>query len=357
MNPRLSPTLAIAQAVDRRRSLGEKAWSLSSPSFPVPEKLPDISGDWFKLSEPAGIPELRKKAQDAFFGKWIAPQHQCIVTAGAKAAIFSIFKTITNTGDTVIIPQPAWPSYIDLALAAGAKPITIKRLTDSFCIDILELKTLVETRRPKAIIISNPCNPTGRITPRSELKELVKICNIFDLYLIIDQSFSSIVFDHNSWKTSVITDVRKLILVDSFSKNFLMQGARVAATLVPNDISEHVIRMHETFMSSAPTPAQKIALWAMEWENSMPDLSQQRNLAKRFILEMNWSSYPQQGTFYFFPKIPNMEEFSKRAKDNGIFLLQGDAFGAGYKDHFRLCFGKSVDELKTIFTKLSDKLK
>ena len=95
----------------------------------------------------------------------------------------------------------------------------------------------------------------------------------------------------------------------------------------------------------------------MQWENSMPDLSQQRHLAKRFILEMNWSSYPQQGTFYFFPKIPNMEEFSKQAEDNGIFILQGDAFGVGYKDHFRLCFGKSVEELNTIFTRLSENLK
>ncbi len=355
MNTRRSPTLAIAQAVDRRRSLGKKAWSLSSPSFPVPEQLPDISGDWFKLSDPAGIPELREKARDTFFRKWIAPQHQCIVTAGAKAAIFSIFKTITNFGDAIIVPQPAWPSYIDLALAAGAKPIPIKRLTDSFCIDISELKALVETTKPKAIIIANPCNPTGRIVPTSELNELATICNKFNLYLILDQSFSGIVFDHDSWETSVITDVRKLILIDSFSKNFLVQGARVAATLVPNDISEQVITMHQTLISSAPTPAQKIALWALEFEKSMPDLSQQRKLAEQFISEMNWSSYPQQGTFYFFPKIPNMNRFCKEAEDNGIFLLQGDAFGAGYKDYFRLCFGKSVDELKTIFAKLSKK--
>ena len=81
-------------------------------------------------------------------------------------------------------------------------------------------------------------------------------------------------------------------------------------------------------------------------------LSQQRHLAKRFILEMNWSSYPQQGTFYFFPKIPKMEEFSKQAEDNGIFILQGDAFGAGYKDHFRLCFAKPMSELQMIFDKL-----
>ena len=133
-----------------------------------------------------------------------------------------------------------------------------------------------------------------------------------------------------------------------------MQGARVAATLVPSDISEHVITMHQTFMSSASTPAQKIALWAIDSKNSMPDLSQQRNLAEQFISEMNWCSYPQQGTFYFFPKIPNIEEFSKQAEDSGIFLLQGDAFGSGYKDYFRLCFGKSVDELETIFAKLSE---
>ena len=136
-----------------------------------------------------------------------------------------------------------------------------------------------------------------------------------------------------------------------------MQGARVAVGLVPNDISEHVVTMHHTFLSSAPTPAQKLALWAIEYKKAMPDLSEQRNLARQFILEMNWSSYPQQGTFYFFPKVPNMKEFCKQAEDNGIFLLQGCAFGARYTDYFRLCFGKSVGELETIFARLSEKLK
>ena len=352
-----SPTLAIAEAVERQRSLGKKAWSLSSPSFPVVEKLPNISGDWFKLSEPAGIPELREKARHVFFSKWDVPRHECIITAGAKAAIFSIFKTITNSGGAIIVPQPAWPSYIDLVFAAGAKPIIIESLTESFCIDLLELKAIVETKKPKAIILANPCNPTGRIIPKNELKEIAKICNSFDLYLILDQSFSGIVFDRKSWENSVITDVRNLILIDSFSKNFLMQGARVAAALVPKDISDYVITMHQTLISSAPTPAQKLALWSIEFKNAMPDLSQQRNLCMQFISEMKWSSYAQQGTFYFFPKIPNIKKFSKHAKDNGIFLLQGDAFGARYKDYFRLCFGKPVSELETIFSRLSKKLK
>ena len=77
----------------------------------------------------------------------------------------------------------------------------------------------------------------------------------------------------------------------------------------------------------------------------------------QFILDMNWSSYAQQGTFYFFPKIPNIKKFCKHAEDNGIFLLQGDAFGARYKDYFRLCFGKPVSELEIIFARLSKKLK
>ena len=71
MNLKPSPTLAIAQAVEKRRALGKKAWSLSTPSFPEPDMLPDISSKWLKLSEPAGIPELRRKAQNIFFQKTV----------------------------------------------------------------------------------------------------------------------------------------------------------------------------------------------------------------------------------------------------------------------------------------------
>ena len=73
MNLKPSPTLAIAQAVEKRRALGKKAWSLSTPSFPEPDMLPDISSKWLKLSEPAGMPELRRKAQNIFLVHGMLP--------------------------------------------------------------------------------------------------------------------------------------------------------------------------------------------------------------------------------------------------------------------------------------------
>lgn len=354
MNLKPSPTLAIAQAVEKRRALGKKAWSLSTPSFPEPDMLPDISSKWLKLSEPAGIPELRRKAQNIFFGAWNAPNHECIITSGAKAAIFSIFKALIEPGDTIIIPQPAWPSYNELVIAAGAVPITMESSSSDFSLNLSELKILAKSRNAKAIILANPCNPTGRIMPSDEIAAINKICNLFDMQLILDQSFSRIIFDHEAWKNSIIKDVDNLFLVDSFSKNYLMQGARVASALVPGVIADKIINIHQTLVSSAPSPAQQLALWAIEVDNSMPDLSHQRTLAKEFIELMNWSSYPQQGTFYFFPKLTNIKKFQNRAESFGIYLLRGNAFGNGYRDYFRLCFAKPITELETIFSQLSE---
>ena len=352
MNSSLSPTLALASAVDNARSMGKEAWSLSTPTFPTPSGLPKISNDWLKLSPPAGLPTLRKKSRDAFFGNWNAPDHSCIVTAGAKAAIFSILSAAFPMRSAIIIPQPAWPSYIDLCSAVGAVPIFFDTSYDDFTIDYSALDDLVESSGAKAILMANPCNPTGRILSASELTTLVEICDRRGVFLILDQSFSNIIFDKAVWKTAVIPAFEKLVLIDSFSKNYLMQGARVGSALLPNHLVAKTVTNHQNLVSAAPTPGQYLALWALQQDQRMPDLLEQRQMASEFILEMGWSAYPQQGTFYFFPKVPNLPNFQSFAEAQGVFLLSGKVFGANYCNHFRLCFGKPVSELSLIFSRL-----
>ena len=112
----------------------------------------------------------------------------------------------------------------EVQVGEGAVPIFFDTSYDDFTIDYSALDDLVESSGAKAILMANPCNPTGRILSASELTTLVEICDRRGVFLILDQSFSNIIFDKAVWKSAVIPAFEKLVLIDSFSKNYLMES-------------------------------------------------------------------------------------------------------------------------------------
>ncbi len=91
-----------------------------------------------------------------------------------------------------------------------------------------------------------------------------------------------------------------------------------------------------------------MALAAFAGDASAP-LDRQRAMTYDFISSMGWDHSPQEGTFYFFPRIPDIEAFEAFARERNIYMLTGAAFGSGCENHLRLCFGKSEGELAHIF--------
>lgn len=355
MRLRPSPTLALATQIAQARGRGDDALSLSTPTFTAPGALPDMDASWTRLSPPKGLTELRAAAQEALFGRWSLPDHEIMVTAGAKAGLFAILRAALDPGANVLVPQPCWPSYFDLCAVANLNAVGFPtQAADGFALDIAQMTRICEARDIRAVMLSNPCNPTGRILGSRELEDLACLCKAREMLLILDQSFSSIIFDEAAWARSVVSGFDQLVVVDSFSKNYLLQGARVAAALLPGWLVERAVSAHQTIASSAPTPGQKLALHAIETGSDMPRLDVQRRLAADFIQAQGWACHEQGGTFYFFPEVPDMGQFQRHAEARNVFLLTGDAFGAGYERHFRFCFCKPEAELVSILQRLGE---
>ena len=346
---RASPTLELANNVAAARARGEEAWSLSTPSFPDFSAAFQPDPSWTKLTPAEGLPDLRAAAQSQFFGHWTLPDHRCLITAGAKAGLFSALRSTLAPGTRVIVPTPTWPSYSDLCDAAHLTPVFFPTSAETgFTLDLGKLEALIASENPGAILVSNPCNPTGRILPGDSLENLLHLCDKHAILLMLDQSFSNVVSDQTVWRNSRAPASGNLILFDSFSKNHLLQGARVAAAMIPERLAGDFVATHQTIVSAAPTPGQKMALAALSGENP-PSLDRQRAMARDFITTMGWSHTPQEGTFYFFPRVPDIQAFEAFARQKNVYVLTGDAFGAGFEDHLRLCFGKSEDELAKVF--------
>ncbi len=349
MRLKRSPTLELANRVAEARKAGKRAFSLSTPSFPrdAPPFTPPEG--WTLLSPARGMPALREAARPALFGKWNLPRHEVLVTAGAKAAIFAVLRAALAPGASLLIIGPFWPSYEDLASAAAlnARPI----YTDSrreFALDIGQIERLALDTGARAIILSNPNNPTGRVYRGEELNALLGLAEKHGILLIVDESFSGLTFDDALWKSSVTRDSDQLVIVNSFSKNLHLQGLRVGAVLLPPALMEPSTIVHQTVISAAPSLSQLVALDFLRSGLHEPDYRPQRAIMRDFIVKRGWRFHEQSGTFYFFPELPNLDAFRRDAAARDIYMLSGDAFGAPYGRHVRLCFAKPVEELEEI---------
>ena len=348
---RKSPTLELAAAIDEARRAGQTIYSLSTPTFEDRGiTASGRDGPKTTLSPAAGLDELRDKARAHLFSKWQPSEHDCVICGGAKAAIYCILRVMLSPGDRVLIVSPHWPTYEDTAELAHLDARFLEtRAENDFAIDAHSLEAALEQSNAKAVVCSNPGNPSGKILSHRELELLRDRTAAAGAILLIDESFSGIVFDPQKWHDATCAADDHVFVVNSFSKNYHLQGLRLGACLVPPGRSAQVIAAHQTIFSAAPTPSQNMALQVIEARSDDGhDYAEQRRLILEFIAEQNWPHVATEGSFYVFPRIDGIDLFRQELEAHGILSLPGEAFGAPYKDHIRICFGKPLDEVHAL---------
>lgn len=350
---RLSPTLSLAEEIDRARLDGQSVFSLSTPTFPEITEANALDFRFSnKLTPAEGLAPLRKAAQEKFFGRWVLPDHHLFISAGAKIAEFAAMRALLPEKSTVLIVGPAWPSYEDIVRMAGHRPFMLQLdPADNFTIRASAVAEAFTASGASAMILSNPCNPSGRVHTGEELTILLDLAEGSKALLMVDESFSNVMFDAAAWQRAVTRPSDHLMLFNSFSKNYHLQGLRVGVCMAHEWIYKQVVAAHQTLMSSAPSLSQAAALASLQHSESIPASScygASRSIALEIVERSGWQCSPNQGTFYIFPKLPHAEQTLARMREEGLYALRGDAFGARFKDHFRFCFGRPEEEMVEI---------
>lgn len=352
---RRSPTLDLAERVEEARSRGQSVLSLSTPTFADAEEPAGRSiALRTKLTPAEGDPGLRDAARTGFFARWQLPSHQLMVTAGAKAAIFSALKALVPPASPVLIIAPAWPSYEDIVRLAGLEAVFYEtRHETGFTIADRALRERLRATGAGAILLSNPSNPTGRISTGTELRSLSEAAADSKAWLMLDESFSHVVFDRPAWQHSTVSHAQSLVLFNSFSKNFHLQGLRVGVAMVHESRFADVAAVHQTLLSAASSQSQALALASLAASDG--DAGQYlsaRAVGLRILARAGWDCGPSQGTFHLFPRVGDIEQVQKRMQTEGVFALPGHAFGAAYDEHLRFCFGRPEAEMLEIERRL-----
>jgi aspartate aminotransferase len=385
-----SETLAMSRKCRELKAMGNNVINLSlgEPDFNTPDYIKNaakkaIDENYTFYPPVAGYPDLReaicrKLKRD---NNLDYTSDQIVVSTGAKQSIANVVLSLVNPGEEVILPAPYWVSYKEIVKVAEGKSVFIPTtIEQDFKVSPAQLEAAI-TPKTKLIIFSSPCNPTGSVYTKEELKKIADVLMKYhDIYIIADEIYEHINFVGKHESLAQFAQIKeRVIVVNGVSKGFAMTGWRIGYIAAPKSIAQACDKLQGQFTSGASSIAQKAAQEAIAGD---PDTTELRTMKKAFLerrdlmLQM-LSEIPglklnhPDGAFYIFPDISSY--FGKsdgpvkinNANDLCMYILNtvyvatvpGDAFGDPNCMRFSYATSKenlieAVKRIKTALAKL-----
>ena len=312
-------------------------------------------------TETAGIYELREAIAEYLNNRYssdVQPS-EVIVAPGAKAALFLALSAYLREGDEVLVPEPSFPAYPEVAKFLGAKPIFIplKWLgrERGFKLDLESIERAI-TPKTKMIVINNPHNPTGAVFSSDEVEWVMDLARRKKIIVLADEIYDHFIYDDLKFKSFLsFPDWRDYVLyVNGFSKTFSMTGWRLGYLIARKEVMPRLTVLAVNVYSCATSFVQKAAVVALkkseEDVNKMIELFRRRRdlICSRLDEVRGFEVWPSKGAFYVFPNVGKVlnelnitvEEFVNRLLiSKGVVVLPGTAFPETYgKNFIRLSF-------------------
>ena len=369
-----SQTIAMARKSRELKAQGIDIISLSlgEPDFATPEVVKQaaikaINDNFSYYTHVSGYLELRQAIAHKFKrdnGLDYAAD-DIVVSTGAKQSIANAVLCIINPGDEVLIPAPFWVSYLEILKLAGGVPVIIDTDIDNdFKVTAEQLKKHI-TPKTRMMMFSTPCNPTGSVYSKQELRDIADVVKQYDeLYIMSDEIYEHINFVGGHESMAQFPDIKeRVITINGVSKGFAMTGWRGGIMAAPRWIAQACDKMQGQFTSATCSITQKAMEAAMllpaESTHYMRDaFLKRRNLVLELMKDIKgFKTNVPQGAFYVYPEVSAL--FGKRyetytinnATDLSMFLLDvahvalvpGAAFGDD--KYIRFSYATSEDKL------------
>jgi aspartate/methionine/tyrosine aminotransferase len=307
-----------------------------------------------------GIPQLREAiAEDATARKGfpVTPD-RVFVTVGGKGVMLYAILGLIDPGDEAIVPDPGYPIYESLVRFVGGTPVPIPiRMENDFRLDVDELATLI-TPKTRMIVINSPANPTGGVLTRGDLERIAELAQRHDLVVLADEIYGRILYDGEEHVSiaSLPDMTERTIVLDGFSKTFAMTGWRLGYAIVPEWLVQTYGQLVINTISCAPTFAQVGAVEALRGPQDDVDAMVVEFRARRDLIVDGLNAIPgirslkPTGAFYAFPDISGTglsgAELAERLlHEAGVCVLAGTAFGGVGRDHIRISYANSRENL------------
>lgn len=353
-----SATIAMSRKSRELKAEGKDIISLSlgEPDFFTPQFIKDAAVEAmdnnFTMYTPVqGYDDLRESISKKFKrdNGLDYTKDQIVTSTGAKQSIANVVLSLINPGDEVIVPAPYWVSYLEIVKVAEGIPVIIKAGIDKdFKISGAQLEAAI-TSKTKMLIFSTPCNPTGSVYRKEELKELADVLKKYPHVVVIsDEIYEHINFVGKHESLAQFPEVyNQVVTVNGVSKAWAMTGWRLGYIGASKAIADACTKVQGQFTSGTCSITQKATIAAMEAD---PIVLKEMITAfnKRRILVLNAlnnikgvkANVPI-GAFYVFPDISaffgksyngttvhNADDMCLYLLDEALVaLVTGDAFG------------------------------
>ncbi|GFI13008.1 aspartate aminotransferase [Muribaculaceae bacterium] len=317
----VSQTLAMSQKSAELKAQGIDIINLSvgEPDFNTPDHIKQagikaIEENYSFYSPVPGYMSLRKAIADKLSrenGLSFEPA-QIVVGNGAKHSLCNVIMATVAPGDEVIIPTPAWVSYVEMVKLAEGKSVLVPTgLEQNFKITPAQLEAAI-TPRTTAIILCSPSNPTGSVYTREELQGLVDVLARYPQVLVIaDEIYEHINYTGGDFVSlaSFPEIADRTVVINGVSKAYAMTGWRIGYCAAPLEIAKAVTKLQGQFTSGASSIAQKAAEAAYTGpqdcvEEMRRAFERRRDLVVRLAREIPGLGVNEpQGAFYLFPEV------------------------------------------------------
>lgn len=308
-----------------------------------------------------GAPDFRAalaRKQSRFMQLPLDPDENIVVTCGSTEAMMVSMMTACDPGDKVIIFSPFYENYAADAILSGAEPIHVELHPPEFRFDPDELRRAFE-RRPRALVLCNPANPSGRVFTREELLLIAGLAQEFDTFVITDEVYEHIVYPPHShtYFASLPGMFERTLSCSSLSKTYSMTGWRLGYVIASETVINEARKIHDFLTVGAPAPLQHAAVTALELPDSYYQELQALYTEKRSIfleyLDRAGLKYTEpEGAYYLMVDI---SEFGYRsdndfcnwlAREVGVAAVPGSSFFHEPVNHLiRLHFAKRIETL------------
>lgn len=374
LNMATSATLAMAAKARELKSEGKDiiGLSLGEPDFNTPDFIKSaakqaIDDNYNSYTPVDGYAELKQAIITKFKrdNNLTYTPSQIVVSTGAKQCLANVALVLLNKGDEVILPCPYWVSYSDIVKLSEGTPVEVKTSIDTdFKMTPAQLESAI-TPNTKMIWFSSPCNPSGSVYSREELRALADVLQKHpQIYVVSDEIYEHINFGNGHASMAEFEDMYdRTITVNGVSKAFAMTGWRIGFLGAPEKIARACNKMQGQITSGANCIAQRAVITALEASPSkvqymIDEFKIRRDLILNLLGDIEgFSCNIPEGAFYVFPDVSAL--FGKTFKGQKIntatelslYLLEealvatvtGEAFGN--PNCIRISYAASQDQI------------
>ena len=380
-----SATIAMARKARELKSQGIDIISLSlgEPDFNTPDFIKHagkegIDKNFSKYMPVNGYQDLREAISNKFKrdNGINYSTEQIVVSTGAKQSIANVVLSLINPGDEVIVPAPYWVSYAEIIKMAEGVPVFIDTsIKNDFKISPSELQGAINDKT-KMMIYSSPCNPSGSVYSKEELRSLADVLvNYPSITVLSDEIYEHINFTGSYFSIGAFPDMyNQVVTINGVSKSFAMTGWRLGYIGAPLHIAQACTKIQGQFTSGTSSISQRAAIAAVSANPSEIHEMRDAFLSRRdFILEelnkiKGININQPQGAFYVFPDVSaffnksygnftvtNSDQLAMYILETAkVAVVTGNAFGS--PNCIRISYASSMEKLKDAMDRIATAL-